>query len=110
MSDIDGFNAVWKGKLLPLLQEYFYNDWDALRAVIGETGNNGTLICALPSLENMPRTRNRWRWYTDAGVSLNPFAILCKNYSIEISPVSVSPGTAPSTAEDSTDGTPGSTS
>lgn len=39
-------DAVMRDKVIPLLQEYFFDDWNRLAAVLGENGNEGNfLIC-----------------------------------------------------------------
>lgn len=65
ITDAAGFNRVFRRKVVPLLQEYFFNDIDGARYVLGEddaTDANGFLR----PLEGHSRwQRNRWRWFTD---------------------------------------------
>lgn len=36
MKTIDDLRKVWYGDIIPLLQEYFYNEWDKLEEILGE--------------------------------------------------------------------------
>ena len=36
IDDIESLHFAWYRKIVPLLQEYFYNDWERLKAVIGD--------------------------------------------------------------------------
>src|SRR5690606_17787788 len=73
------FNRVFHEEIIPLLQEYFFNDWDGLRFVLGENGQNGKFIRALKS-EKARGVRNRWQWYFDAGKEIDCLGILTGNY------------------------------
>ena len=42
-SDIETLANVFKNKILPLLQEYFYDDWDKIRLVLGDNQKNEDL-------------------------------------------------------------------
>jgi len=77
----DEFGQVFRAKIIPLLQEFFFNDWETLRAVLGESGN-GTFIKALPSVPNL-KSRTKWRWWFDGdgALPLNPLAALRANYA-----------------------------
>ncbi|TRW18422.1 AAA family ATPase [Glacieibacterium frigidum] len=63
--DVD---AVMRGKVIPLLAEYFYEDWSKVALVLGDdgTGNNGFLarreLAAPPGLEAEYETAARYRW------------------------------------------------
>ncbi|MBW3635342.1 MAG: AAA family ATPase [Armatimonadetes bacterium] len=80
-ADIEAFDRTFRDKIIPLLQEFFYNDWESLRAVLGESGN-GTFIKALPALPGI-KTRTKWRWWFDADGSeeLPCLAALKANYA-----------------------------
>ena len=43
VSDIETLANVFKNKILPLLQEYFYDDWDKIRLVLGDNQKNEDL-------------------------------------------------------------------
>ena len=63
--DAAGCDAVFRAKIVPLLQEYFYNDWDSLRAVLGESGDtDGAFIKKLVAPQGM-KARTKWRWWFD---------------------------------------------
>ena len=65
VTDAAGFNRVFRRKVVPLLQEYFFNDIDGARYVLGEEDRNEAKGFLRP-LEGTPRwQRNRWRWFTD---------------------------------------------
>ena len=59
-------NAVFRAKIIPLLQEFFYHDWETLRAVLGESGDKeGAFIKKLVAPQGM-KARTKWRWWFDA--------------------------------------------
>lgn len=74
-----GFNEVFRNEIIPLLQEYFYNDWDGLRFVLGEAGS-GRFVRALESAPS-PGARNRWQWSFDAGLEIDCLQSLLLNYA-----------------------------
>lgn len=78
-SDTGAFDAAFRGKVLPLLQEYFFNDWDGVRYVLGERDNAPGFVVPLDGGQEKG-VRNRWQWYTDAGKELSPLVQLEKNY------------------------------
>ncbi len=69
VQDTASFNSSFKEKIIPLLQEYFWNDWEGLKFVLGEENSDtGPFICKIPGCENANRyVRNKWQWYSDAG-------------------------------------------
>lgn len=78
--DPGGFNTVFRDSIVPLLQEYFYNDWDGLRFVLGEVDRKDRIIVALAGSE-VSWARNRWRWYHDGGDrNLDFLSVLTSNY------------------------------
>ena len=42
-ADIEGLASIFKNKILPLLQEYFYDDWEKIRLVLGDNQKNEDL-------------------------------------------------------------------
>ncbi|MES2460897.1 MAG: AAA family ATPase [Armatimonadota bacterium] len=77
----DDFNRVFAKRVIPLLQEYFYGDWESLRYVLGEAQSAARLVVPLDD-GNEPGARNRWQWYRDAGVSLGILQTMIRNYKI----------------------------
>ncbi len=43
VSDMETLANVFKNKILPLLQEYFYDDWEKIRLVLGDNQKNKDL-------------------------------------------------------------------
>jgi len=76
----ESFDEVMKRKIIPLLSEYFYNDWDGLRFVLGENESNTGLIRPLNGESGVGRTR--WQWYYDQGSEddLSPAQVLLNNF------------------------------
>lgn len=81
--DDDTFNQTFRRQIIPLLQEYFYSDWDGLRYVLGENSKpDGSFIRKTPNAA-APEVRTKWQWYFDAGTDdLNCLQTLCNNYGI----------------------------
>lgn len=65
VSNEAGFNEVFETQVIPLLQEYFYNDWEGLRYVLGESKRQEGFIVALPNSKSA-EARNKWQWLFDA--------------------------------------------
>ncbi|HEY0075269.1 MAG TPA: AAA family ATPase [Abditibacteriaceae bacterium] len=59
-----GFDEVFRYRVIPLLQEYFFNDWDGLRFVLGESGK-GRFVRELVNKTGAREARNRWQWWFD---------------------------------------------
>lgn len=68
VKDAAGFNRAFVRKVVPLLQEYFFNDIDGARFVLGEIGREsepGFLRQITAASADAKYQRNRWRWFTD---------------------------------------------
>jgi len=65
-SDAAGFNRVFARHVVPLLQEYFYNDWDGLRFVLGVKNQPDKLIIPLKDGVSGD-SRSSWQWSFEAG-------------------------------------------
>jgi hypothetical protein len=81
--DDDTFNHTFRRQIIPLLQEYFYSDWDGLRYILGENSKpDGSFIRKTPNAA-APEVRTKWQWFFDAGTDdLNCLQTLCDNYGI----------------------------
>ena len=81
VNDAASFNNVFEKNIMPLLQEYFWNDWDGLRFVFEEEHpDNGKFVVPIPGCE-IRGARNKWQWFSDAGTtSFDCLSQLLKNY------------------------------
>jgi 5-methylcytosine-specific restriction protein B len=62
-----GFNRVFARQIIPLLQEYFYNDWEGLRFVLGEKNKKtGAIIIELKDGDT-GNSRSSWQWSFEVG-------------------------------------------
>lgn len=85
VKDDTGFTERFRKQIIPLLQEYFYNDWEGLRYVLGETSNsNGHFIRKVEIKEADAReARTKWEWFLDEkGEELDCLQSLYENYQI----------------------------
>ncbi len=87
VSTPEEFDHLFERKIIPLLQEFFFNDWDGLRAVLGESKlKQGRFIRAL-SGDDGSRARTRWQWWVDEArdkdaAPLSCFEVLKSNYGV----------------------------
>jgi 5-methylcytosine-specific restriction endonuclease McrBC GTP-binding regulatory subunit McrB len=84
VTDEDNFNREFVRRIIPLLQEYFYNDWDGLRYVLGEKVDDGDFITRVPIKQGEPKPRHAWQWVFDGGTKredVKPLTLLTKNYA-----------------------------
>ena len=68
VSDDTSFNQCFRKQIIPLLQEYFYNDWEGLRYVLGEnsvTPTDGGFIHKVSGAD-VKEARTKWQWFFDA--------------------------------------------
>jgi len=83
VADDDSFNRTFRRQIIPLLQEYFYNDWDGLRYVLGENSKPDGIFIRKTSNAAAPEIRTKWQWFFDTGTDdLNCLQTLCQNYGI----------------------------
>lgn len=79
VKDAAGFNRAFVRKVVPLLQEYFFNDIDGARFVLGEIGREselGFLRQITAASTDAKYQRNRWRWFTDVEPGMDCWARL----------------------------------
>ncbi len=81
VKDAGGFNRVFRRKVVPLLQEYFFNDIDGARFVLGEEGGTSEkgFLRPLKAKVESKYQRNRWRWFTDEEPEMDCWAVLKAN-------------------------------
>ena len=85
VTDAASFNQAFRRKVVPLLQEYFFNDIEGARYVLGDSGTGGFLR----ELRREDKQRHSaWRWFTDveqglgADEKLNCWNQLRSNYGL----------------------------
>ena len=83
VSTAEQFNERFRFAIIPLLQEYFYNDWEGLRFVFAEEKkDDGGFIRKMDGSESKG-VRNRWQWFIDAGdTAFDCLGQLTNNYGI----------------------------
>src|SRR5579875_1742558 len=84
VGDEESFDRTFRLQIIPLLQEYFYNDWDGLRYVLGENlQEEGSFIRKIAGAKDR-EARNKWQWFFDARIDdLKCLQALSSNYQIE---------------------------
>lgn len=81
VKDAEGFNRVFRRKVVPLLQEYFFNDIDGARFVLGEEAQSSEkgFLRPLKAQVESKYQRNRWRWFTDEEPGMDCWTVLNAN-------------------------------
>ncbi len=83
VTDDASFNQRFRSQIIPLLQEYFYNDWEGLRYILGENSSAEGLFIRKISGAEVKEARTKWQWFFDAGADdMNCLDALCGNYQI----------------------------
>jgi len=85
VKDAAGFNRAFVRKVVPLLQEYFFNDIDGARFVLGEIGREGEvgfLRKITAASADAKYQRNRWRWFTDVEPDMDCWARLWETLTV----------------------------
>lgn len=80
VGDEAGFDTVFRRKVLPLLQEYFSNDAEGARYVLGESADAAGFLRRIKATGDVDRMqRNHWRWFTDCEPAMSCWARLQAN-------------------------------
>jgi hypothetical protein len=60
----DDLDEVMRGKIIPLLAEYFYEDWEKVRAALNDQKKDGCFVIRkkLPSPPGFQSEEERWRY------------------------------------------------
>lgn len=83
VADEDSFNRTFRRQIIPLLQEYFYNDWEGLRYVLGENSQSDGNFIRKVAGADVREARTKWQWFFDTGANdLNCLQTLWGNYGI----------------------------
>ncbi|MDD2239573.1 MAG: AAA family ATPase [Kiritimatiellae bacterium] len=82
--DDEQFNQVFADKIIPLLQEYFVNDWEGMRFVLGESEENQAGFIRKLEGSESKQARVKFTWYSDIGDvgSLDAVEELVSNYNL----------------------------
>jgi 5-methylcytosine-specific restriction protein B len=76
----ESVGTVMRTKVIPLLVEYFYEDWEKVRQVLGETTDTGAFVgrVALPAPGGLSDFSDemRWRYAVHPGFSLDAYGQL----------------------------------
>ena len=81
--DEESFNRTFRRQIIPLLQKYFYNDWEGLRYVLGENSQSDGNFIRKVAGADVREARTKWQWFFDTGANdLNCLQTLCGNYGI----------------------------
>lgn len=76
------FNRQFEKTTIPLLQEYFFNDWDGLRFVLGEAQKDEGVFIRSTDHGGSKWARNRWQWFSDVDShTIDYLAVLKKNFA-----------------------------
>lgn len=70
----DGVDAVMRDKVIPLLQEYFFEDWSRIHAVLGDGFIGKTLLKAPPGIDGGERES----WFVKRPFDSDPYATLLR--------------------------------
>ncbi len=82
VTDARGFNRVFRCKVVPLLQEYFFNDIDGARYVLGEEDSEDGKGFLRPLEGHSRWQRHRWRWFTDEEPGMDCWARLSETLGV----------------------------
>jgi len=81
VSDENGFNRIFRRQIVPLLQEYFFNDWEGLKFVLAESSSAAGAVIRKIKGSDAREARTKWQWYFDAGdEELDLLQTLISNY------------------------------
>lgn len=74
VANLSSLKATWFGSILPLIQEYFFDDWGKMKALVGDF----VVEKQIPDLENVAMARSTFGAFLDSDVSDEKFVELIK--------------------------------
>ena len=74
VANLSSLKATWFGSILPLIQEYFFDDWGKMKALVGDF----VVEKRIPDLENVAMARSTFGAFLDSDVSDEKFVELIK--------------------------------